>query len=147
MDRTTSSTSVFAAFVAALIMLSIPFAASASDDEHRQEDIAKHRQIAQAHEIAARCLQSGGKSADCHSQLQKACKGIAVGDHCGLRTRAGEYRDNSKHIADHQTMAKAHTNAAICLEGSAPHSACEAALKKDCGGVGVGKYCGLRHGH
>jgi ketopantoate hydroxymethyltransferase len=89
MDRTASSKSVFVASVAALIVLSMPFAASASDDEHRKEDMAKHRQIAKAHESAARCLQSGGKPADCHSQLQKACKGIAVGDHCGLRTRAG----------------------------------------------------------
>jgi hypothetical protein len=120
---------------------------SAASDEHRQQDIAKHRQIAEAHAAAARCAQSGGKPADCQAQLQKACKGIAVGPNCGLRSRPGESEDARKQVAEHQTMVTAHGNAAQCLAAGTPYRDCQAALKKDCGGVGVGKYCGMRHAH
>ena len=59
--------------------------AAAKIDPHRTEDIAKHRQMAKAHEEAARCLESGTEEAQCHSQLRAACKGIAVGQYCGMR--------------------------------------------------------------
>lgn len=57
----------------------------ASKDPHRADDVARHRQIAKAHEEAARCLESGAAEAQCHSQLRAACKGIAVGQYCGMR--------------------------------------------------------------
>jgi hypothetical protein len=44
-------------------------------------------------------------------------------------------------------MVTAHGNAAQCLAAGTPYRDCQAALKKDCGGVGVGKYCGMRHAH
>ena len=50
-----------------------------------QEDIAKHRTIAAAHEAAAKCLESGKDEADCNKQLQAACKGIAIGKFCGMK--------------------------------------------------------------
>jgi hypothetical protein len=37
----------------------------AAEDRHRQEDFAKHRQMARAHEEAARCLESGEKETVC----------------------------------------------------------------------------------
>jgi hypothetical protein len=62
-----------------------PAPKAAKVDPHRTDDIAKHRQMAQAHEEAARCLESGTDEAQCHSQLRAACKGIAVGQYCGMR--------------------------------------------------------------
>jgi hypothetical protein len=62
-----------------------PAATKLAVDAHRKEDIAKHRQMARAHEEAARCLESGEKESVCHERLREACKGIAVGRYCGMR--------------------------------------------------------------
>jgi hypothetical protein len=59
--------------------------ASKADDVHRNEDIAKHRQMARAHEDAARCLEAGEKESACQAKLREACKGVAVGPYCGMR--------------------------------------------------------------
>ena len=59
--------------------------AKAADDGHRKEDIAKHRQMARAHEEAAKCLESGEKESVCQERLRAACTGIAVGRFCGMR--------------------------------------------------------------
>lgn len=58
---------------------------SAAEQAHRKEDIAKHRQMAQAHEEAARCLESGRPEGECQQRLRAACKGIAVGQYCGMK--------------------------------------------------------------
>ena len=58
---------------------------SSKEDVHRTEDIARHRQMAKAHEEAARCLEAGTTEKQCHEQLREACKGIAVGQYCGMR--------------------------------------------------------------
>ena len=52
---------------------------------HRVDDIARHRQMARAHEDAARCLESGAPERQCQEKLREACKGIAVGQYCGMR--------------------------------------------------------------
>jgi hypothetical protein len=57
----------------------------AAEEAHRKEDIAKHRQMARAHEDAAKCLEAGEKESVCQERLQAACKGIAVGRYCGMR--------------------------------------------------------------
>ena len=58
---------------------------SSKEDVHRTEDIARHRQMAKAHEEAARCLEAGTAEKQCHERLREACKGIAVGQYCGMR--------------------------------------------------------------
>lgn len=58
---------------------------ASAEATHQREDIAKHRQMARAHEEAARCLESGENEAVCQQRLRDACKGIAVGRYCGLR--------------------------------------------------------------
>lgn len=59
--------------------------AIAQSDPAIRQDIARHRAIAAAHEAAAQCL-SAGKSHDvCQQELQAACKGLAIGKHCGMR--------------------------------------------------------------
>jgi hypothetical protein len=52
-----------------------------------------------------------------------------------------------KDIADHRTLAQAHENAARCLEAGKSEKECHDQLAKDCKGVGIGKYCGMRHRH
>jgi hypothetical protein len=50
-------------------------------------------------------------------------------------------------VGDHRAMAEAHLNAAKCLESGKPEKDCHAQLAKDCKGLGIGKYCGLKHRH
>jgi len=50
-------------------------------------------------------------------------------------------------IADHRAMADAHLAAAKCLEAGKPVKECHAQLAKDCKGLGIGKYCGMKHRH
>lgn len=52
-----------------------------------------------------------------------------------------------KDVTDHRVMAEAHLNAARCLEGGGPERVCHAQLAKDCKGLGIGKYCGMKHRH
>jgi hypothetical protein len=53
--------------------------------EHRKEDIRKHRIMSAAHEAAAKCLESGKEEKTCTADLVQACKGVALGKHCGMR--------------------------------------------------------------
>ena len=50
-----------------------------------KKDIAAHRQLALAHENAAKCLEAGKPEKVCHEQLQKDCKGTGIGKYCGMR--------------------------------------------------------------
>lgn len=47
----------------------------------------------------------------------------------------------------HRTMAAAHEAAAKCLEAGRGEKACLEELRKNCKGVGIGKYCGMKHQH
>ena len=47
----------------------------------------------------------------------------------------------------HRTMAAAHEAAARCLEAGKGEKVCLEQLRKDCKGVGIGKYCGMKHQH
>jgi hypothetical protein len=47
----------------------------------------------------------------------------------------------------HRTMASAHAAAAKCLEAGKGEKACLEQLRKNCKGVGIGKYCGMKHQH
>jgi hypothetical protein len=53
--------------------------------DHVKKDIERHRAMAAAHEAAARCLESGKGEDACVKELQAACKGLAIGKHCGMR--------------------------------------------------------------
>lgn len=71
-------------FAFALSLLAASALAQHSNQEI-QEDIARHRAMAAAHEGAAKCLASGKKEAVCMAELQAACKGLAIGKSCGMR--------------------------------------------------------------
>ena len=53
--------------------------------KERQEDVARHRAIAAAHEAAAKCIEAKKPEEVCAKELQAACKGIAIGKFCGMR--------------------------------------------------------------
>lgn len=53
--------------------------------EHVKKDIERHRAMSQAHEGAAKCLESGRSEEICLKALQAACKGLAIGKYCGMR--------------------------------------------------------------
>lgn len=62
-----------------------PAAKPAGLSEHVKEDITRHRAMAAAHEGAAKCLESGKSEDVCSKELQAACKGLAIGEYCGMR--------------------------------------------------------------
>jgi hypothetical protein len=135
---------------AALMLLSFSAGARSQStvDPHRAEDRDKHQKIALAHAAAAKCLQVPNANREsCHKQLQVDCKGLAVGTHCGLRSKPDEHKDGAKHVAEHERMASVHTAAAQCLGSDRPYKECQGELTKACSGLGVGKYCGMRHAH
>ena len=69
-----------------LVTLTLSFGAAAQHSTKEvQEDIARHRAMAEAHEAAAKCLESGKKPDQCTKALQTACKGLALGKYCGMK--------------------------------------------------------------
>lgn len=52
-----------------------------------------------------------------------------------------------KDIANHRAMAEAHLNAVKCFESGKSEKECHARLAKDCKGLAIGKYCGMKHSH
>lgn len=58
---------------------------AAKISDHVKSDINRHRAMAQAHEAAARCLESGQVEEACTKSLQASCKGLAIGKYCGMR--------------------------------------------------------------
>lgn len=67
------------------LALSASFALAQHSDKEKQEDIKRHRAMAAAHEVMAKCLESGKKEDVCMAELQTACKGLAIGKYCGMR--------------------------------------------------------------
>ncbi len=56
-------------------------------------------------------------------------------------------KERKEDIARHRALAAAHEAAARCLEAGRPQDECLAQLAKDCRGLGIGKYCGMKHRH
>ncbi|MCW5223412.1 hypothetical protein [Verminephrobacter aporrectodeae] len=66
-----------------------------------------------------------------------------------LLTEASAHSDKETQadIERHRAMAAAHEAAAKCLESGKDHDACQKELQSACKGLGIGKYCGMRHEH
>ncbi|HEV2430915.1 MAG TPA: hypothetical protein VGT43_05330 [Burkholderiales bacterium] len=47
----------------------------------------------------------------------------------------------------HRALAAVHESAARCLESGKGEKACLEQLRKECKGLGIGKYCGMKHQH
>ena len=80
----------------AALALSLAFPAAAQDAKKKErphgaeevkKDIADHRAMAEAHLNAAKCFESGKSEKECHAQLAKDCKGLAIGKYCGMKHR------------------------------------------------------------
>jgi len=56
-------------------------------------------------------------------------------------------KERKEDIRRHRAMAAAHEAAARCLESGKPENDCLEKLRQDCKGLGIGKYCGMRHKH
>jgi hypothetical protein len=56
-------------------------------------------------------------------------------------------QDTKKDIARHRAMAAAHSQAAKCLESGKTDEVCQKELQAACKGLGIGKYCGMKHEH
>jgi hypothetical protein len=64
-----------------------------------------------------------------------------------LLAQAHGEKERKEDIRRHRAMAAAHESAARCLESGKPENDCLEKLRQDCKGLGIGKYCGLRHQH
>ena len=71
----------------------------------------------------------------------------AAAQDAGKKEKAHSAEEVKKDIADHRAMADAHLNAAKCFEAGKSDKDCHAQLAKDCKGLGIGKYCGMKHRH
>lgn len=56
-------------------------------------------------------------------------------------------KERKEDVARHRAMAAAHESAAKCLESGKSEKDCQGQLAKDCKGLGIGKYCGMKHKH
>jgi hypothetical protein len=56
-------------------------------------------------------------------------------------------KERKEDITRHRAMAKAHTDAAICLESGKKEEECDKALQAACKGLAIGKSCGMKHAH
>ncbi len=63
------------------------------------------------------------------------------------KNKAHGAAEAKKDIADHRAMAEAHLNAAQCFEAGKSEKVCHEQLAKDCKGLAIGKYCGMKHSH
>ncbi len=79
--------------IAATIMMAVTLLAVAAEKSkphgaaEAKKDIADHRAMAEAHLHAAQCFESGKPEKECHEQLRKDCKGLAIGKYCGMQHR------------------------------------------------------------
>jgi hypothetical protein len=80
-----------------------------------------------------------------------AFAGVLVILAMGATAMGAEKKEDDHHAKEaameHRVMAEAHLNAAKCLEAGKPEKECHAQLAKDCKGLGIGKYCGMKHRH
>ena len=56
-------------------------------------------------------------------------------------------KERKEDIKRHRAMAALHEAAARCLESGKSEKDCLEKLRQDCKGLGIGKYCGMRHQH
>lgn len=68
---------------------------------------------------------------------------------CGTALAQSKHgtKEEQEDAKRHRALAAAHEAAARCLEAGKGEKACLDELRKNCKGVGIGKYCGLKHQH
>jgi hypothetical protein len=78
--------------------------------------------------------------------LQPLCGACADYYRRRLLRKSGPWRGRGKKTSDHRAMAEAHLNAAEALNRQVEKVYHEQ-LAKDCKGLAIGKYCGMKHSH
>jgi hypothetical protein len=63
------------------------------------------------------------------------------------KTEQHSDKQTKEDITRHRAMAAAHEGAAKCLEAGKGEDQCLKELQVACKGLGIGKYCGMRHVH
>ena len=56
-------------------------------------------------------------------------------------------KDRKEDAKHHRALAAVHKAAARCLEAGKSEKECQEKLRQDCKGLGIGKYCGMKHKH
>ena len=56
-------------------------------------------------------------------------------------------KERKEDITRHRALAAVHESVAKCLESGKGEKECMEKLKQDCKGLGIGKYCGMKHKH
>ena len=72
---------------------------------------------------------------------------VGIGLAPGLYAQTHGSKEEKQDARRHRIMAAAHEAAAKCLEAGKGEKVCLEQLLKDCKGVGIGKYCGMKHQH
>lgn len=54
-------------------------------------------------------------------------------------------KERKEDVTRHRALAKVHEATAKCLESGKSEKDCMEKLKQDCKGLGIGKYCGMKH--
>jgi hypothetical protein len=73
--------------------------------------------------------------------------GIALAGPVFAQTEKHSEKERKEDVKRHRAMAAAHEAAAKCLEAGKAEADCLEKLRQDCKGLGIGKYCGMRHQH
>lgn len=79
--------------------------------------------------------------------LMTAALSLLAATATGTGTARHTDQEVKEDIARHRAMAAAHEAAAKCLESGKSEKACLTELQAACKGLGIGKYCGMRHVH
>ena len=72
---------------------------------------------------------------------------VFAGSALAQTDKAHSEKERKEDVARHRALAAVHEAAAKCLEAGKPEKDCLAQLAKDCKGLGIGKYCGMKHRH
>jgi hypothetical protein len=80
------------------------------------------------------------KTAAMVAALGMALSGAVLGQPHGDKER----QEDAKR---HRALAAVHEAAARCLEAGRTEKECQDKLRQDCKGLGIGKYCGMKHKH
>jgi hypothetical protein len=138
----TTSSTMFPTQLAPLLLLASASGAFAQHDSRQiAEDALRHRSLARAQELSAKCF-AEKNAKECLDEMKKLCVGLTIGKYCGLRQEA--ISDPVKSLLK---ASKAHVAAAQCMDAGKPYEDCVWDLQTACKGIGIGKDCGMVHAH
>lgn len=79
--------------------------------------------------------------------MKKSLFALLFATSVGLPAIANTPQQIQEDITRHRAMAAVHEAAAQCLEAGRGKSVCHQELQVACRGLGIGRYCGMRHVH